>query len=314
MPTTQDVKSLIDGIAVGNWYKVQASSERIAKKLIKQGHTADGEWIRDTISKHDMPEYLQNSNDNMNYHITEPTTSFDDLVLPDETRKQIQRIFKEYNKRQLLRDNGLSNANKILLVGNPGTGKTMTAEVIAHELNLPLRTIRQETVVNSLMGSTAKKLANLLPTYQEAGVFPGVYFLDEFDTFASKRFVAKTANDREYNEITNVLLKEMDHINPDCIFVAATNLSKGFDPAVFRRFDMIINFPDSSTATVYHLFLNMKNELLENYTPSDEVLEQLSNFPPSVVKLLIQEAEKAALLDGRDIDDQLFLELCKDRS
>lgn len=43
MPTTQDVKSLIDGIAVGNWYKVQASSERIAKKLIKQGHTADGE-------------------------------------------------------------------------------------------------------------------------------------------------------------------------------------------------------------------------------------------------------------------------------
>lgn len=106
----------------------------------------------------------------------------------------------------------------------------------------------------------------------------------------------------------------MDHINPDCIFVAATNLSKGFDPAVFRRFDMIINFPDSSTATVYHLFLNMKNELLENYTPSDEVLEQLSNFPPSVVKLLIQEAEKVALLDGRDIDDQLFLELCKDRS
>lgn len=44
------------------------------------------------------------------------------------------------------------------------------------------------------------------------------------------------------------------------------------------------------------------------------MLEQLSNFPPSVVKLLIQEAEKVALLDGRDIDDQLFLELCKDRS
>lgn len=97
-------------------------------------------------------------------------------------------------------------------------------------------------------------------------------------------------------------------------FVAATNLSKGFDPAVFRRFDMIINFPDSSTATAYHLFLNMKNKLLEDYTPSDKVLEQLSNFPPSVVKLLIQEAEKVSLLDDRKIDDQLFLELCKDRS
>lgn len=77
---------------------------------------------------------------------------------------------------------------------------------------------------------------------------------------------------------------------------------------------MIINFPDSSTTTAYHLFLNMKNKLLEDYTPSDKVLEQLSNFPPSVVKLLIQEAEKVSLLDDRKIDDQLFLELCKDRS
>ncbi|KWU07891.1 AAA family ATPase [Lactobacillus crispatus] len=314
MPTTQDVKKLISGITFGNWDEIYDAGETIASKLIKQGHRADGDWIRETLTRKDVPKYLQKANDNMNYHVTTGGASLDDLIVPPMVKEQLRQIFKEYQKRKLLKDNGLSNANKILLVGNPGTGKTMTAGIIAHELGLPLRTLRQENVINSLMGSTAKKLSALLPIYDEAGAFPAVYFLDEFDTFASKRLLAQTASDREYNEITNVLLKEMDHINSDCLLVCATNLAAGFDPAVFRRFDAIIHFPDANVDTTKQLIISLQDKLMPNYIPSGNVLKKLSQFPPSIIKKIIENAKKTSLLDEVEIDDELFLKLIAERN
>ena len=69
MPTTQDVKSLLKGMVDGNWYRIAEVSDRIASKLQKQGHTEDAEEIRQMTSKRDMPEYLENSNNNHWYRV-----------------------------------------------------------------------------------------------------------------------------------------------------------------------------------------------------------------------------------------------------
>lgn len=313
MPTTKDVESLIEGMTNGNWEQIVDVSSRIAKKLQKQGHNKDADYIRELTSRRDMPKYLHVANSDNWYHVSKPKTKLDELIVPEEIKKQINQIFKEYDKRQLLKDNGLSNSNKILLVGQPGTGKTMTAEILANGLNLPLKTVRQETLIESRMGKTANNLATIMPTYQEAGVFPAVYFFDEFDTLASKRISASSGNEREYNEITNVLLKEMDHINPDCFMVCATNLVDGFDPAVFRRFDMIIRFPNATPQTVKKLLTQQLSSFTSDYVPSIELCRELEEFPLSVIKAIALDAEKRKLLDNTPINDDLIRDVAKNK-
>lgn len=297
----------------GNWYRIAEVSDRIASKLQKQGHTEDAEEIRQMTSKRDMPEYLENSNNNHWYRVEHPTTSLDDLIVPHNIKDQIKQILKEYDKRQLLKKNGLHNANKILLLGTPGTGKTMTAEILANSLDLPLKTIRQENLIESRMGKTANNLDMILPSYGEEGVFPAVYFFDEFDTIASRRIDATQAGDREYNEITNVLLKEMDHINPDCFLVCASNLSAHFDRAVFRRFDMVITFPSTTKETVRRMLLRQLNDIAPKYVPSDKVCQELLGFPPSVIKSIALDAKKQQILDETKIDDPLILKLAENK-
>lgn len=309
MPTTQDVKSLLQGVVDGNWYRVTEVSERIAKKLAKQGHKEDAEWIKDEVAKRNMPEYVQNGNDTPWYHETRPETKLDDLIVHDNIKKQIQEILTEYSKRQFLKEHDLNNANKILLIGNAGTGKTMTAEILAHELDLPLKTVRQENLIDSKMGQTAENLDLIMPSYQRQMTFPAVYFFDEFDTLASKRITAAHASDREYNEITNVLLKEMDHLDSDSFFVAASNLADGFDPAVYRRFDTIIKFPDADLKTTRYLFERHLD--LDNYQLSDDLVKRLTKFPPSVIKQIAFDVKKHCLLYDQAITDDLILQIAK---
>lgn len=313
MPATKDVESLLQGIVDGNWCRIVEVADRISNKLRKQKHIEDADYIKQLVDRRDVPEYLQNANNNTWYRITEPETKLSDLIVPDSVTGKLKQVFKEYSKRQLLKEHGLSNANKILLIGNPGTGKTMTAEIIAHEVGLPLKTIRQENIIDSKIGQTATNLATILPSYKEASVFPGVYFLDEFDTLASKRVTANQAADREYNEITNTLLKEMDHINSDCFLVCASNLSADFDPAVFRRFDMIIKYPDSNPETVRLMLKRQLEDIAPDYNPEDKLCQELVSFPPSVIKLIALDAKKAKILDDTPITDDLIRKLSQNK-
>lgn len=313
MPTTKDVESLLQGIVDGNWYRVTQVADRISDKLRKQKHVKDADYIKQLVDRRDVPEYLQNANNNTWYRISNPETKLSDLIVPDSVSRKLKQVFKEYNKRQELKKYGLQNANKILLIGKPGTGKTMTAEIIAHELGLPLKTIRLENIIDSKIGQTAKNLATILPSHKEASVFPGVYFLDEFDTLASKRVTANQAADREYNEITNTLLKEMDCINSDCLLVCASNLSADFDPAVFRRFDMIIKYPDANSETVKLMLKQQLQDIAPDYDPAGQLCQKLVSFPPSVIKLIALDAKKAKILDGVSITDDLIRKLSKNK-
>lgn len=111
----------------------------------------------------------------------------DDLLLQVETydclknmvtdkalKEKIERVIKEFTKREELRKYGLANRRKLLLYGVPGTGKTMTAGVLAKELNLPLFIVRTEKVVTKFMGETGQKLSRIFDFIDEV---PAVYLL-----------------------------------------------------------------------------------------------------------------------------------------
>ena len=123
--------------------------------------------------------------------------------------------------------------HRILLEGPPGTGKTMTTAVLAHELDLPLLTIRLDALLSKYLGETASKLRVL---FDPAASQRAVYLFDEFDALGGDR----AGNDvGEARRILNSFLLFLESAGPQSIVAAPTNHKSILDRALFRRFDLV---------------------------------------------------------------------------
>lgn len=165
-----------------------------------------------------------------------PEVGLHDLVVGEATRAQIKQVLAEQRQRHGLTEHGFHPIHRLLLEGPPGTGKTMTAAVIAHELDLPLMTIRLDSVLSKYLGETGSKLRLL---FEAAASQRAVYLFDEFDALGGDR----SGNDvGEARRILNSFLVFLEQASPASIVVAATNHRAILDRALFRRFDMVISY------------------------------------------------------------------------
>lgn len=173
-----------------------------------------------------------------------PEVGFRDLVAPETVLGQIRQVLDEQRQRQRLTERGYAPIHRLLLEGPPGTGKTMTASVLAHELSLPLLTVRLESLLSKFLGETASKLRIVFDAVAQQRA---VYLFDEFDALGGDR----TGNDvGEARRILNSFLVFLEQASPESIVVAATNHRQILDHALFRRFDMVITYdlPDREEA------------------------------------------------------------------
>jgi SpoVK/Ycf46/Vps4 family AAA+-type ATPase len=131
-----------------------------------------------------------------------------------------------------------------LFAGDSGTGKTMSAEVIAGELGLDLYTVNLATVVDKYVGETEKNLERI---FSEAGGVNAVLLFDEADAIFGKRSEVRDAHDRYANIESAYLLQRMETF--DGLAILATNLRSNIDDAFTRRLDMIIDFPPPDEAS-----------------------------------------------------------------
>jgi len=113
--------------------------------------------------------------------VSTPGERLSHMVLPEGVEQRLQRVLLEQKQQNLLRQHNLLPRRKVLLVGPPGSGKTMTAHVLAGELDVPLMTILLEGVITKYMGETASKLRLI---FEAMATTRGVYFFDEFDAIA----------------------------------------------------------------------------------------------------------------------------------
>ncbi len=175
----------------------------------------------------------------------EPAVGWEDLVLPEPTRRALHELTARARHRDRVLDQwrmrpggGRGRGITGLFAGDSGTGKTMSAEVIAADLGLDLYTVNLATVVDKYVGETEKNLERI---FTEAAGVNGVLLFDEADAIFGKRSEVRDAHDRYANIESAYLLQRMESF--DGLAILATNLRANLDDAFTRRLDVVVDFP-----------------------------------------------------------------------
>lgn len=238
-----------------------------------------------------------------------PTTRLGDMALSTALAERLQRILIEQRQQKTLREHDLSPRRKILLIGPPGAGKTLTASALAGELHLPLFTILLEGLITRFLGETAAKLKLVFDAVRQT---KGVYLFDEFDALGAHR---NQVNDvGEIRRVLNSFLQLLDKDDSQSLIVAATNHPEMLDRALFRRFDDVIEYklPDSEIAREI-LTRKLSAFRIEDLCWQKLLAETEGLSHAELVRASDEAAKRAVLNESGRISSNTLLEAIRER-
>lgn len=241
--------------------------------------------------------------------VSYPKARLADMVLHDSVSKSLMRVIKEQRHNARLRNHGLAPRRKVLLVGPPGTGKTMTAAVLAGELGIPLLVVRLESLITKYLGETSAKLRQV---FDAVGRTRGVYFFDEFDAIGGHRGLTNDVG--EARRILNSFLSMIEQDESNSLIVAATNHPEILDVALFRRFDDVIEYTLPNTPQVHQIL----RARLGQFAPIDVDMASVAGNAEGlshaeVVRAVDDAIKDAVMREQRSIDLAELGSMLRDR-
>lgn len=310
MATINQVKELLKAHFSDDGDKFKVIALQIAAHEAKVGHTNSAREIKALVEN--SPSAKNNvvkfNNNNKSLGLKYSDIGIEELVVRNSLKNKIDRIISEYKKRDVLLKNGLKNRSKLLLEGDPGTGKTMTASVIAYELGLPLYSIQIHHLISKYMGETSVKLKKIFDQIIE---YRGVYLFDEFDAIGSDR-----SFDNDVGEMRRILNSFLQYIEEDdsaSIIICATNNPNMLDKALFRRFDDVFEYKLPDKEQIVRLIeinlygFDFKNIITEN------VIKNSLGLSHADIVTACKEAKKYVLLNDKKIYETILLDFIKER-
>jgi SpoVK/Ycf46/Vps4 family AAA+-type ATPase len=225
---------------------------------------------------------------------TYPRTKLAEMVLAPEQKESLEVVMREYRQRGKLREHGLSARRKLLLVGPPGVGKTMTSWALAGELKLPHFTVQLHSLITKYMGETAAKLFAIFEAMRHTR---GVYLFDEFDAIGSMR--AGSNDVGEIRRVLNSFLQFLEQDDSDSVIVAATNLEDLLDEALFRRFDDVLRYQLPNEHELQELIANRLAAFKLSEADRRDAAAQAVGLSHAEMCRACDEAAKIAVLEDR---------------
>lgn len=320
MASAEQLKALFKSHISGDDSHFYSIAMQVAAHEAKLGHGRLAEELRDMIDAAKSRRHITESGKLVQLskprgelssllHVSYPATRLVDMVLDEDVERQLQRVLKEQKMFARIREHGLSPRRKLLLVGRPGSGKTMTASALAGELGLPLFLVRLDALITKFMGETAAKLRQVFDSIAEVR---GVYFFDEFDAIGSQRGLANDVG--EIRRVLNSFLQMIESDHSNSLIIAATNHPEILDYALFRRFDDIIEYklPGlDETATLL-------NRRLGKFKPKRFNLKKVASEAASLsyaelCRAVDDSIKKAILYDENVVSQETLVEMLHER-
>lgn len=234
---------------------------------------------------------------------SDPDRGLSELILPAIVERECRALIDEHLRADLLRSYGLAPRHRLLLVGPPGNGKTSVAVSLAHDLMVPLLTVRYEGLIGSYLGETAARLHKVFDYARQRRC---VLFFDEFDTVGKERGDAHETG--EIKRVVSTLLLQMDQLPSHVVIVTATNHAELLDRAVWRRFELRLRLPPPTPKQIdqflSRLFAGLK---LTGGNEPVALGRSLRGATYSEIEDLFRDLARRAVLEGPDADVKQIL-------
>ncbi|WP_372165317.1 AAA family ATPase [Xanthomonas euvesicatoria] len=242
MKYVSEVLKILDGALRHSSDQAERYAGLLAGKLEADGDEAGAKLLRDRLAK--IPQPMMGSQLAGRPPHDQETRS---ALVDEDQPKDVIGVFSPSVQRSLddfvesvsrsaeLRAAGIELPSRLLMHGPPGCGKSLAARVLASRMDLPLLTVRCDALVSSLLGQTGR---NLREVFDYAKKHACILFLDEFDALAKARSHAGEVG--ELQRVVIALLQNLDSLPDETIVVAATNHQELLDPAVWRRFSVLL--------------------------------------------------------------------------
>jgi len=317
MPSSAQMKSLLNSHYIGDEEHFNTVALQIAAAEARQGHQKLADEVKNLVNnaksgqlkKRTIPFNRPSEELRGLLSVTYPEKRFSDIILTKSLQNKLDRILLEFRHIERIEQHGLIPKQKLILIGPPGTGKTMTASVLAGELGLPLFQVRLDGLISRYMGETAAKLRLIFDSIEDT---LGVFFFDEFDAIGAERGLANDVG--EARRILNSFLQMVEETNSNSLILAATNHPEILDNALFRRFDdaLVYELPDTE-----HTVSLLKERLSEYFSKDYDwkyLSEKANGLSYAEITHAANDVIKTAIMNGdKDIDFNAVISALEER-